>query len=879
MSEVLCQYLACTLATACKLIFNLVHRMKRFFALLLSCSPMLWAGCSQADMSAEIPQIAVTYELIANGWQGQPQYKAAFRLENRGTCSLADTAWSLWFNQSYRPLVADSTTGGARIERVSGDWYRLMPTPGFRLPPDSSVVVTMVGKWSIAKISDAPCGLYFTFGDKQVPVAQYSIAPFVRPEQIHRLPADRVPIPNAALDFAQNSRVSLLPPAQLTPILPTPYTFQRGQDSVVLDARQLEIHYQPSLRREAELLADRLAQLMGQSPSLLPSGNGGKGHILLGVSAIGVDGRQQEAYHLSANGVSGIEIWGSDAAGVFYGCQTLLQLFPIDAWASPQSRIELPAVLVQDAPRFRWRGMHLDVARNFHTKTSVYRLLDVMAFYKLNRLHFHLSNDEGWRLEIPGLPELTQVGGRRGHTLDEAEFLHPAYGSGPDPNAPNNRGSGWYSTTDFVEILRYAADRHIEVVPEIVVPGHARAAIKAMEARAERLRIQAQPQAADQYLLSETADTSKYLSVQGYDDNVVNVCRESVYAFLSKVIDELQAMYRQAGLRLHMVHTGGDEVPKGTWSGSPLCHELVQYRDELKQTYDLTYYFRRRLRDVLRMRGLTMAGWEEVGMRIDERGSRPNPEFVSDSIVLFVWNSLWGQEDLGYRLANAGYPVVLCNVTNLYFDLAYDKDPNEPGLYWGGYVDTRKAWEFQPLDLFRSSWVDPLGRPLSRQRLAQLERLRPQAKSRILGLQAQLWSETVKGPDMLEYYYLPKMLGLAERAWAPQPRWVTLTDTISENAARMQAWNEFANRVGQRELPRLDYLNNGYHYRIPPPGVRIEQGVLYANVRFPGLTIRYTTDGSVPTAQSPVYRQPVRVGQATVRVAVFDRQGRYRLMR
>ncbi|RMD76023.1 MAG: beta-N-acetylhexosaminidase, partial [Bacteroidetes bacterium] len=651
----------------------------------------LW-GCS-SDRQGGAPDfsaIEVRYEVIANGWQGKPQYKAAFTLVNHGPAMLPDTGWSLWFNQGYRQLVADSTTGGVRIERPSGDWYRLSPKEGFRLPPDSSVVVTMVGSWSITKVSDAPCGLYFTFGESRIPVRQYQVAPFTRSEQIHRIPGDRVPIPTAALDFEQNSRLSLLAPDEVTPVLPTPVSLQRGEGEVSLEADGLEVHYQPSLAREADLLAGRLEALTGQRPRLVEGGNGGAGKILLAISPLQVAGKAREAYRLSANEVSGIEILGSDAAGVFYGCQTLLQLLPLDAWAAPMETLRVPAVLIEDAPRFGWRGMHLDASRNFHQKESVLRLLDLMAFYKLNRLHFHLTNDEGWRLEIPGLPELTEVGGRRGHTLDERDHLHPSYGSGPEADAPDNHGTGHYTRADFIEILRYAADRHIAVVPEIVVPGHARAAIKAMEARFRKYMEQGDEAAARQYLLSEAGDTSQYLSVQGYDDNVVNVCLESTYAFLDKVVAELQQMYADAGLELHLVHTGGDEVPDGTWAGSPTCADLLAARDELQRPYDLTYHFRRRLRDLLHARGLQMAGWEEVGMLITDQGVAPNPEFVPDSMVLFIWNSLWGQQDLGYRLANAGYPVVLCNVTNLYFDLAYDKDPDEPGLYWGGYVNTQR---------------------------------------------------------------------------------------------------------------------------------------------------------------------------------------------
>ncbi|TFH24128.1 MAG: hypothetical protein E4H10_11070 [Bacteroidia bacterium] len=152
-------------------------------------------------------------------------------------------------------------------------------------------------------------------------------------------------------------------------------------------------------------------------------------------------------------------------------------------------------------------------------------------------------------------------------------------------------------------------------------------------------------------------------------------------------------------------------------------------------------------------------------------------------------------------------------------------------------------------------------------------RLDPGAEKNILGLQGELWSEPIKGPDMLEYFYLPKLLGLAERAWSSQPGWATIQDEARRRVMLSEDWNAFANAVGQRELPRLDHLSGGYHYRLPPPGMKVEEGTLYANTEFPGLTIRYTTDGSEPGMQSAEYTAPVQVG-GMVRARTFSTRGR-----
>ena len=174
--------------------------------------------------------------------------------------------------------------------------------------------------------------------------------------------------------------------------------------------------------------------------------------------------------------------------------------------APPGKGLTFRALRIVDAPRFGYRGLMLDVARNFQPKATVLRTLDLMAQYKLNVLHFHLTEDEGWRLEIPSLPELTSVGARRGHTLDSSAFLPPAFSSGPEIDQPF--GSGFYSRADYVEILKHAAARHIEVVPELEMPGHARAAIKAMEARARRLTQAGDAEGAGRYLLSDPEDRS-----------------------------------------------------------------------------------------------------------------------------------------------------------------------------------------------------------------------------------------------------------------------------------------------------------------------------------------------------------------------------------
>jgi hexosaminidase len=515
----------------------------------------------------------------------------------------------------------------------------------------------------------------------------------------------------------------------------------------------------------------------------------------------------------------------------------------------------------------------LDVARHFHSKKQLLKLLDLMGFYKLNVLHLHFSDDEGWRLEIPSLPELTQVGAVRGHTNTPHKHLQPAYGSGPD--AMSSAGSGYYSRLEFVDILRYANARHIKVIPEIEAPGHARAAVKAMEARYAAKLAEGRKDEAEKYRLYDPADHSVYRSVQMYNDNVINVAMPSVYRFLETVTDEILAMYREAGAPIETIHYGGDEVPAGVWTQSPAVEKLRQQNPELKTTDDLWYYFYGKMNDMVQKKGLYLYGWEEIAMRktmLDGKSHIiPNPDFVGQDVQVDVWNNVlgWGAEDLAYRLANAGYKVVLSCVTHLYFDMSYYKSFDEPGYYWGAYTDVDKPFSFIPYDYFKNSKEDRLGNPLDRSVFNGKERLTDYGKQNIVGIQGLLWSETVNSPERMDYMILPKLMGMAERAWAPSPAWAETND----EKAYQKAWSVFANQLGKRELPRLDYFAGGFAYRLPTAGAVIENNQIKANIQLPGLTLRYTTDGTEPTANSAIYAQPIPVSK-NLKIKAFGANGR-----
>jgi hexosaminidase len=787
------------------------------------------------------PRAGAAQTALQLRWELVADTAAAFTLTNRDSKALPPVGWAIYFSALHS---ADSGTVGAgfEIEDVLGDLHRLVPRTGFSgLAPGATIRIPYVTH-PLLNRSFAPVGPYLVFDvakEVSVPLSDYIAAPFQR--------SQRVVTP--AAQFARDSVIRDIPVSELPPVLPTPVQVTSGTGELRLTAMP-QISAPSELANEATFAAEYLRPYL----------RGGSAGPALRLEVGPVQGQSSpEAYELVVDATSGIRIVGVSAAGVFYGLQSLRSLMP----PSSGGGLALPAIRVVDAPRFGYRGFMLDVARNFQPKSSVLRTLDLLARYKLNVFHMHLTDDEGWRVEIAGLPELTTIGARRGHTLDSKQFLPPAWGSGGQVDRP--WGSGFFSRADYIDIVRYAKARHIEVIPEIEMPGHARAAVKAMAANSE-------------YRLTDPADRSQYRSVQGYPDNVMDPALESTYRFIERVVGDLVAMHREAGAPLRNIHMGGDEVPNGVWVGSPAVQALMQ-KQGLSSVDDLWYVFYGRVAEILKAQDLVPSGWEEIAVRKTRRDGRPttivNPGFAERGWRAYVWNNVpgWGAEDLAYRLANGGYEVVLSPVTNYYFDLAWNPSPEERGLDWGGFIDLRKPFEFIPFDYYRNARTDREGNPLDPRVFIGKDRLTEYGRAHVLGIQGNLWSETIGGDGRLEYMLVPKLFGLAERAWAPDPDWARERDSAKSDVLFRDAWSRLVNVVGKRELPRLDLEVPGLNYRIPTPGLRVAGGMVYSSMELPGFTLRYTTDGSDPTTRSSVVRGPIPF-RGTVSVAAFNTAGR-----
>ncbi len=815
-------------------------------------------------------KLRVEWQPARNNFEGRNQSLSTLQIINDSAIDLPATGWKLYFNYSGSFPVPESQ--GLGISYINGDLYKIEPAPGFGgIAANSRLSYQMVRGGTIDNITMAPMGFYLVF-DKEPSKAIVVPATYPDPDKAFLLSLASASNSwmNPGNVFAKNLIVKDLNADQLVNVFPSPVSYNTGSGEFSLYAGT-RIYAEPAFAKEAAYLASELGKVLFLKPGIVPLVPTGNSIILQKNMRI-----VPEGYSLKVS-PNGVVISASTPAGAFYGIQSLKTLLPPSSWKEKQKAIPLQGVEVVDAPRFGYRSFMLDVSRNFQPKAEVIKILDVMSLYKLNALHLHFSDDEGWRVEIPSLPELTQVGSVRGHTIDNKNNIQPSFGSGGAANVLP--GSGHYSRKDFIEILKYAAERHITVIPEIESPGHARAAIKSMENRYQKLMKAGKPAEANKYRLAEPADSSKYRSVQGWSDNVINVALPSAYNFMERVTDDLILMYKEANVPLKTIHFGGDEVPAGVWERSPAYLQLRKTNPSVKSTNDLWYYYFGKLNDMVKKRGLYISGWEEAGMRKTILDGKPhyisNPDFADDHFQLNVWNNTIGSgaEDLAYRLANGGYKVVLSPVSNQYFDLAYNNSYYEPGYKWGGLVDADKPFYFIPFDMLKNVKENGQGNPIGKLDQTGKIRLTDYGKSNIVGVQGLLWSENNVNTTRLEYMMLPKLLGLAERAWSKDPEWATTNDQAKSEELYAQSWIHFANILGKRELPRLSYYNGGYSYRIPEPGLKAESGRIIANIQYPGLEIRYTTDGSEPSISSKLYSGAVSE-KGMIRFAAFDAGGR-----
>ena len=503
-------------------------------------------------------------------------------------------------------------------------------------------------------------------------------------------------------------------------------------------------------------------------------------------------------YRITLDGNCTVE--AADEDGAYYAKVTL------DNLKRNAGGNELPNMVIEDWPDLAYRGFMLDISRNFTTKDNILKFIDLLGHYKVSVFHLHFGDDEGWRLEIGKFPELTSYGAYHAFPEKNAEgeyvetkALMPSYDGSIDPKDMSSSANGHLTKEDYIEIIRHAWKHRIQVIPEFDTPGHSRAAIKAMEAYARRTGD-------TDYLLSDPDDVSEYMSVQYYRDNAINVALPSTYKFIEVVFDEIISYHKEAGVPLPAIHVGGDEVPKGAWKESPDCQKIMEQRGWTDIELLKSYYIENVL-DIAESRGVKLSGWQELVMDLEDHVYE---RLKKNLYSVNFWNTGYGQEEYPYKYANDGVPVILSNMTNTYVDFAYTPDKKERGLSWGGFVDERRSFSLLPYDIYRSVRWDDRGR------MRDISR-RPEGKEpleacqNIIGVQAQLWTETVRNFDHVTSYVFPKVCGVFERAWNASPSWEGTLK--ADDPGFMAELDRYYSTVVSHEMPYYEDMGVAYRHR------------------------------------------------------------------
>ena len=415
-----------------------------------------------------------------------------------------------------------------------------------------------------------------------------------------------------------------------------------------------------------------------------------------------------------------ITIAGKSSKGVFYGIQTLRQLLPAEVEATAVSDLTIPAVSITDAPRYAYRGMHLDVSRHFFPVSFIKKYIDLLAMHKLNTFHWHLTDDQGWRIEIKQYPKLTEVGAYRNGTV---------IGHFPGTGNDNERYGGFYTQDEAKEVVAYAKAKHITVIPEIELPGHASAAIASYPYLS---CFPNEPTVVPEGMISnkgrelEKNGTPKIVQESwGVFPDVFCAGKDSTFVFLDNVLDEVVNIFPS-----EYIHVGGDECPKDNWKRCPACQARIK-KLGLGDEHGLQSYFVQRIEKHINEKGRKIIGWDEIL----EGGLAPNATVMS-----------WRGEDGGIEAAKQDHDVIMTPTTYLYLDYYQYKDPLTQPLGIGGYLPLEKVYSYNP---------DP-------------KELTPTQHKYIMGAQANIWTEYIPTAAQVEFMLLPRMTALAEVDWTPQ---------------------------------------------------------------------------------------------------------------
>jgi hexosaminidase len=542
-----------------------------------------------------------------------------------------------------------------------------------------------------------------------------------------------------------------------------------GETRIIVDSKSSEA------REVGEYLAEKLRLSTGfPLDTFVTTGKIPGGSILLRTTD-SLAKMGNEGYRLTSS-KGGVKVEAFAPAGLFYGVQTLLQLLPAEVESgtlSAESDWLIPFVRIEDEPRFVWRGAHLDVGRHFFSKEFIKKYIDLLAMYKMNTFHWHLTEDQGWRIEIKKYPRLTEIGAWRRETMDDA--------------TPHG---GFYTQEDIREVVAHAKKRFISVVPEIELPGHCQAALAAY------------PE------LSCSGGPFKVGTEWGIIYDVYCAGNDRTFEFLQDVLDEVIDLFPG-----EYIHIGGDEVPKLRWHNCVKCQERIK-TEGLSSEEELQSYFIKRIESFLSSRGKRLVGWDEIL----EGGLAPNATVMS-------WRGVEG----GIAAAKSGHDVIMTPTSYCYFDY-YQGLFDEPTAI-GGFLPLDKVYSFEPVPMELS-----------------------EAEARhVLGAQANVWTEYIESPQQVEYMLMPRILALSEVGWSKKD---------------LRSFPDFSRRI----VSHYDRLSEKrVCFRLPPPdglgGKKLISGPSSVQIfpPFPGAEVRYTTDGTDPTRESPLLPSgPIEIADSTV---------------
>ncbi|WP_282013725.1 beta-N-acetylhexosaminidase [Marinifilum flexuosum] len=509
-------------------------------------------------------------------------------------------------------------------------------------------------------------------------------------------------------------------------IIPKPIDIQVKNGRFIID-QNTKVTADKDLEVEAQYLAEILSLSTGKEIQFTDKNTKGNINLIIDSSL-----ESDEAYILSVD-YNKVKISGKTAKGIFYGIQSLRQLIQKKALCESESEIaSIPATLITDAPRYAYRGMHLDVARHFFSVDFIKRYIDILAMHKMNSFHWHLTEDQGWRIEIKKYPKLTEVGALRNGTI---------VGNYPGSENDNLKYGGYYTQEEVKEVIAYAAKNHITVIPEIELPGHSSAAIAAypfLSCFPKENSIVPKGMISEGSKKAQRNGKPKIVQESwGVYDDVYCAGKEETFEVLENILSEVIELFPSK-----YIHIGGDECPKGNWKRCPLCQKRKKEHG-LKDEHELQSYFIQRIEKFVNSKGKNIIGWDEIL----EGGLAPNATVMS-----------WRGNKGGIEAANAEHNVIMSPNSHCYFDHYQAKDRTNEPIAIGGFLPVEKVYSFDPTP----------------------DELEASKHKYILGGQANLWTEYIGTEEYAEYMLLPRLTALSESLWSQK---------------KMKNWDDFKVRL------------------------------------------------------------------------------------